>query len=380
MLWLSRFTPRTVKRAPAALALTLIAAVACADRVPTAPLRTATQRASRDISPGIDDLWISPYRRVTAGESPTGTISLKTPAPPGGLPVVIIMAHHSNYVIPDTTRLVVPENATSQTFTIQTLQEPDTLGVMFDAYLATGQTISGQGFTLYPGAPPPPPPVRSISVSPDTLRFGPQAPGTSSTPQVARVTNTGNVNILIGSIYGTVSATGPFSITNTCQAVLVPKDSCVVWVVYAPTTSAAPQSGLLTIPSSAPSSPNEVTLIGTPTSWINVTPMAMGFGSVALGNATSGRVVKITNTGTASFVVSSLTTGGANPGDFPIYSDGCTGATLSPGSSCTAYVSFEPLGLGTRTATITIANNAANGPVTVSLTGTGVKGSGGYVP
>ena len=118
---------------------------------------------------------------------------------------------------------------------------------------------------------------------------------------------------------------------------------------------------------------------------ITVTPTAIGWGAVALGNSTSGRVVKITNSGNVTLSVSSLTLGGANPGDFPIYSDGCTGASLAPttwlgpGGSCTAYVSFEPQRIGTRTASITITHSAG-APVTVSLSGTGVRGSGGYVP
>jgi hypothetical protein len=121
-----------------------------------------------------------------------------------------------------------------------------------------------------------------------------------------------------------------------------------------------------------------------PTPGITVTPMVISWGGVALGNATSGRVVKITNTGNVQVTVTSLTLGGANPGDFPI-TDGCSGASLTPtswlypGGSCTAYVSFEPQRIGTRTATITIAHSAG-APVTVSLSGTGVKGSGGYVP
>jgi hypothetical protein len=104
------------------------------------------------------------------------------------------------------------------------------------------------------------------------------------------------------------------------------------------------------------------------------------FGSVTLGLATSGRVVKIKNIGNAaSFVVSSLTLGGANPYDFLLSNDGCTGATLVPGGSCTAYVSFEPLAIGGRSATVIIAHNAMGGPSAVSLSGTGVK-SGGYIP
>ena len=137
----------------------------------------------------------------------------------------------------------------------------------------------------------------------------------------------------------------------------------------------------MTIPSDAPNSPSVVILNGTgfvPTPGISVTPMVIGWGGVALGNATSGRVVKITSTGNVPLVISSLTPGGANPGDFPIVSDACTGASLSPGASCAAYVSFEPQRVGARSATISIANNAG-GPVVVSLNGTGLKSSG-YIP
>ena len=79
-----------------------------------------------------------------------------------------------------------------------------------------------------------------------------------------------------------------------------------------------------------------VTLDATPTPWIYVTPTAIGFGSVALGLATSGRVVNIKNTGNGPFVVSSLTLGGTNPSDFSIAADGCSGASLPAGYSCTA--------------------------------------------
>jgi hypothetical protein len=39
-------------------------------------------------------------------------------------------------------------------------------------------------------------------------------------------------------------------------------------------------------------------------------------------------------------------------------------------------MSFEPLRIGTRSATITIGHNASGGPVAVSLSGTGVKSDG----
>ena len=277
MLWLSRFTS-PILRPHVALALTLIAAAACADRDATAPQRAATQRASQDIDP-----------------------------------------------------------------------------------------------TKNPGGYPP-----SLSVSPSSLTFGQQAPNTTSTPQTVTVLNTDELTVSINQL----TFDGPYQQTggNCLGAFLAPGGSCTIAISYAPTTGAG-LNGSLMISHSGHVSPTWVTLNGTPTPWADITPTAIGFGSVTVGLITSGRVVKIKNTGNAaSFVVSSLTLGGANPYDFLISNDGCTGATLAPGSSCTAYVSFEPLAIGTRSATIAIAHNAAGGPSAVSLSGTGTKPAGGYIP
>jgi hypothetical protein len=43
-------------------------------------------------------------------------------------------------------------------------------------------------------------------------------------------------------------------------------------------------------------------------------------------------------------------------------------------------VSFEPLRIGTRTATVAIAHNAAGSPSLVSLSGAGAKPPGGIIP
>ncbi|HKW12159.1 MAG TPA: choice-of-anchor D domain-containing protein [Gemmatimonadaceae bacterium] len=76
-------------------------------------------------------------------------------------------------------------------------------------------------------------------------------------------------------------------------------------------------------------------------------------------------------------LVSSLSIGGANPSDFSIVSDNCTGVWLYPSQSCTASVSFGPTRIGARSATLTIASNASAGPAAVSFSGTGAKPAGG---
>jgi hypothetical protein len=358
-----------------AMGLTLVAAVACDDRTATAPQRTATQRAWRDVNPScpLQGLTFYPLNVQYPGVS-TGTLTLSTPAPAPDGYTFTVQVDRPDLASVDSPLRVQP-GATSVTFPVRTIASPNvTTGIEVTVtYPGCG---SGNGFNLLAGGSGSGG-AGAISATPNPLTFAPQAIGTSSASQLVTVRNNGTATVTFSSF----STSGPFRQTTDCGATLAATFvACSVWVTYTPTAAGA-QSGLLTIQSDAQNSPTVVVLNGTgfvPTPGISVTPMAIGWGGVALGNATSGRVVQIRSTGNAPLIISSLTSGGTNPGDFPIVADACTGATLSPGASCAAYVSFEPLRVGARSATIAIANNAG-GPVTVSLTGTGTK-SGGYIP
>jgi hypothetical protein len=270
MLWPARFTSLNVKLARAALALSLIAAAACSDRVATGPQRAATPRAS--------------------------------------------------------------------------------------TYINT--------------APP-------ISVSPGDLYYANQALGTSSAPQVDTIRNTSTEPLTLYILSGS-----PYPITsNNCPATLAPNQFCTISVVFAP-TSATLWVGMVMISSPGYALPYMVGLYGTGyVPGINVSPTSIGFGSVKLGTVSMVKTVTITSTGwNGPLIVSSLTLGGTNAGDFTIVADGCTGASLNSGASCTVKVIFEPLRIGARTATLSIASNVSGGPAVVSLSGTGTKPSGGIIP
>jgi hypothetical protein len=60
---------------------------------------------------------------------------------------------------------------------------------------------------------------------------------------------------------------------------------------------------------------------------------------------------------------------GSNAADFTL-SNNC-GSTLAPSTQCTLSVTFKPSSAGTRTASIVFADNAADSPQTLSLSGTG---------
>jgi Abnormal spindle-like microcephaly-assoc'd, ASPM-SPD-2-Hydin len=94
-----------------------------------------------------------------------------------------------------------------------------------------------------------------------------------------------------------------------------------------------------------------------------------GYGSVTVGKKVS-QVFTLTNSGgTAS---RALTLSLSGPGAFSISSDRCQGRSLGPGKSCTVAVKFAPAGAGPVTATLTATGVKRPAAATASLSGTGV--------
>ena len=105
------------------------------------------------------------------------------------------------------------------------------------------------------------PPSPSLSVSPSSLSFGSVATGSSSAAKTVTVTNTGSTGVEIDN----VTASGPFTETDTCGGTLLAGGaSCTVNAVFTPTATGA-QSGTLTIASLAANNPVNVSLSGTGT-------------------------------------------------------------------------------------------------------------------
>lgn len=107
----------------------------------------------------------------------------------------------------------------------------------------------------------------------------------------------------------------------------------------------------------------------TPLAGMSVTPSSISFGIRQVGSPSGSSTITVSSTGAASLAISSATLGGTNPGDFAKTSDTCTGASVTPGTTCTIGVRFSPTAGGTRTAALTLAGNVPS--QSVSLTGTG---------
>ncbi|HEY5198015.1 MAG TPA: FG-GAP-like repeat-containing protein [Solirubrobacteraceae bacterium] len=86
------------------------------------------------------------------------------------------------------------------------------------------------------------------------------------------------------------------------------------------------------------------------------------------------QLVGVTNPGDGPITLGQVTIAGADPGDFVIYNDFCSGATLVPGQTCSFYVAFAPTATGSRTATVEITDGAPGSPSLVPVSGQGQPG------
>jgi subtilase family serine protease len=105
---------------------------------------------------------------------------------------------------------------------------------------------------------------------------------------------------------------------------------------------------------------------------VSVTPTSLAFVATAVGSASATQVVTVKNTGMVAVTLKSggITFTGTNASSFKETATTC-GAALSIGANCTITVEFKPAAAGSLTGKLSIADNAAGSPQTVSLKGTG---------
>jgi hypothetical protein len=97
---------------------------------------------------------------------------------------------------------------------------------------------------------------------------------------------------------------------------------------------------------------------------------SLAFPDTPVNTNSDWKVMTVTNTGTATATVSSITA----TGDFTRTTT--CGPTIAAGANCTVTVTFHPSAAGNRTGTLSIVSNATNSP-TVALSGTGTAVSAG---
>ena len=207
--------------------------------------------------------------------------------------------------------------------------------------------------------------VPVVGLSPASLTFASQTVGKTSAAQSVTLSNTGTAALTLSSI----AASGSFAETNNCGASLAANASCTVSVTFKPTASGTP-TGAITLTDNAASSPQAVSLTGTAVATavpvVSLSPSSLPFASQTVGTTSGAQSVTVTNTGTAALTLSSISASG----DYA-QTNTC-GSALAVNATCTISVTFKPTASGTRTGSVTLADNAASSPQAVSLAGTAV--------
>lgn len=210
-----------------------------------------------------------------------------------------------------------------------------------------------------------------LSVSPNSIGYGSLGVGATSTPQTVFVQNSGSGGgpVTINSI---MSNSSQFTVgVDECSGVTLTTtfDNCSFEVVFAPTSSGA-KSGLVSISSTDPVT-RTVSLTGTGVSAFTVSPSAIAFGNVQLGQTSAPRTISITSNTNSPLTFGTGTVTGPNAADFLIDEDGCSNVTLFfGGQSCDVIVQYRPGVMAAESATFQITSDQGN--ISVPMTGTGI--------
>ena len=222
-------------------------------------------------------------------------------------------------------------------------------------------------------------------LSTTSINFGSLPENTVSLSLPITITNTGNQALALQSPAESGPDVAQFFLNGkdiTCGTTLAAGASCSIGVVFSPKAIGTFHAQVTITDNSGgvTNATQVVSLTGTATTVapvIGVTPSAIAFGDVVVGTSSGAQQVTITSSGSAALNMTGITLSGANAADFAMTGSGTnqcpTGSgSLAIGASCTVGVRFAPLAgdaAGSESAILSVMDNAAGSPQTISLTG-----------
>lgn len=221
--------------------------------------------------------------------------------------------------------------------------------------------LSGTGIAAQP----------AVTLSPGALSFPTTTQGNTSASQSVTVTNSGNATLHVSSVLLSGANPNDFVMVNGCSGAYPVNATCTVNVSFSPQGAGQRLASVL-ITDDAPGSPQPVQLSGmggalpSTKPGVTLSTSAISFGAVTQGTTGAPRNITLTNSGGSTLHISSVQLGGVSPGDVSL-SNGCNAGSYVVNASCTLTVTFAPVDLGQRSASITIADDAPNSPQTISI-------------
>ena len=101
---------------------------------------------------------------------------------------------------------------------------------------------------------------------------------------------------------------------------------------------------------------------------VTLSPTSLSFANQAVGTTSATKNVTLSNTGSTSLSITSVTISG------PFAQTNTCGTSVKARSKCTISVTFSPTTTGKATGTLTVTDSASNSPQTAALSGTGQSG------
>jgi len=218
--------------------------------------------------------------------------------------------------------------------------------------------------------------VPQVTTQYSSVYMGSEPVGKEGTPGKISLKNSGSGALAISEIVVAGTNAADFPMTHNCGSSLAASAGCTLTVYFRP-AAVGSRAGQIIVYDNAGSGRQTINLTGTGTAGSSGTPgVTLQYPSVFMGNefvgvqGTPGKIW-IKNSGTAALAISRIAVSGTNAADFTLV-NGC-GSSLAPAAFCTLSVYFKPGALGSRSAKITLTDNAGSGTQSVALTGTGIS-------
>jgi len=227
-------------------------------------------------------------------------------------------------------------------------------------------TLTGTGVAAAP----------AIAFYPNSLNFGTVDLGTESAPMTFSVTNTGNANLVIGTVVSSNATEFPIT-SNTCAGkTIAAGNNCLVNIAFKP-NSGSTQTSTITLTDNGTGSPQTLTVtglsLGIPKGALS--PTSLAFSSEGVGVASPTKAITLSNAGTDVLKIASVAVTGTDASSFT-QTNTC-GTSIAAGANCAITLTFTPKAVGSLTASVVVTDNAGNvtgttQTATLSGTGTGV--------
>ncbi len=347
------------------------------------PTSTVNPSVASILASAPDAVLITPNQPFAFGSVNTGATSAaqsRTLANNTAVPISFTaFTVPAGYLVTDTCAAASPLAANASCVVTVTFK-PTALGAQ-NGNVSSGVTSTaipgGLSFGLLTSATGVSPLSLAASALPSTLAFGSVTLPAASGPQSTTIKNIGGVAITLDSLtlppasgmVRPVGAAGGTCIFGSATAQLLPNDTCVITLIFAPSAPGMVNGEAIIVFSSPIATagaalplrvPLTATALAAAVPIFSITPASLSFLNQTVGQTSLPQPITIRNAGPGDLLLSAFTPP-VNSGitrAATTVGDTCTQSPIVVGGFCVAFFTYKPLGIETVNGAITITSNA----------------------